>query len=157
MSSLHTILEHVEPDESLELVSGVQRKHQTISTLKRLQAHKRRTTGPTAQDSMSMSLSDPADHPVLHTILEHDELDESLELISGVKRKYQTSSTLKRLQVPKRRTTGPTAQDPMSMLPFDPADRPVLHTSKVGFQPATLVFIKQHTYYSFNTALRFPG
>lgn len=141
MSFLHTIFEHVEPDESLELVSGVQRKHQPSSTLKRLQAHKRRITGPTAQDSMSMSPSDPADHPVLHTISEREEQDESLELVFGVKRKYQTSPTLKRLQVPKRRTTGPTARNPLSMSPSDPADRPVQHTSKVGFQPATLVFI----------------
>lgn len=157
MSSLHTILEHEEPDESLELVSGVQRKHQTISTLKRLHAHKRLKTGPTAQDPTNMSPSDPTDRPVLHTILEHEEPDEFLDLISGVQRKYQTSSTLRRLQVPKRRKTGPTAQDPTSMSPSDPADHPVQHTSKVGFQSSTLVFILQHTYHSFNTALRFPG
>ncbi|KAK7162385.1 hypothetical protein R3I93_006625 [Phoxinus phoxinus] len=63
MSSLHTISEHVEPDESLDLDSGVQRKHQTS---RELQAQTRLTTGPTAQDPASVSPSDPAHHPVLH-------------------------------------------------------------------------------------------
>lgn len=151
-SSLHTIIEHVEPDECLEPVSGVEHKHQTSLTLKRLQAPKRRTTGP--QDPTSTSPPDPADRPVLHTISEHVEPDEFLEPVSGVERKRKSSLTLKQLQAPKRRTTGPTAEDPMSTSASDPADRPVLRTSKVCFQPATLVFLQQHNHHSFNTPNR---
>ncbi|KAG1930528.1 hypothetical protein F2P79_022286 [Pimephales promelas] len=62
MSSLHTISEHVEPDESLEVHSGVQRKHQTSKD----QVQRRPTTGPTAQDPTRISPPDPVDHPVLH-------------------------------------------------------------------------------------------